>query len=580
MRFISFLVAVQQFLAKSEELLGMLNGLISNIAGLDAEEDPRKALRQLVFLNAILQNEKAPIERVAKQRIVFFVQHITQWAANPHLQLPIQTESLKALSSVIGHMKDMYGSHWADILRATLELWERPPAKTDGWLSLLHASLKLFGTLRSLSEEEDANDDLLDAWNERQPAAGEELVSVLKSLGAGRNDAHQPQRIVNELLARQISKTRLRSYEDLSELFSLIQAQSESIQKTAFAILDVQIPAKQEQVSFDAALDKKAARLPEELVSMILEVPFMSDLGKVDLQTEMPRALRAYLLSWLLVFDHFRNASYKVKADYSEDIKEGGYLTGLLDLLATFLGHSRGKVVDASKFDIVNYDSNLESLPEKDMQWLLVHLFYLSLKHMPSLTKSWWIECRSRQTVMSIETWTEKCFSPLIIADALESANEWANTQDASPDEQLIIKINHRAKEVAASYVVDEQTMKMVISLPGAYPLQQARVEGISRVAVEEKKWQSWLTNCRGVITFSNGSIPDGLSSWRKNVVGALKGQTECAICYSIIGADRQLPSKRCNTCKNLFHSSCLFKWFKSSNASTCPLCRNPFNYG
>lgn len=32
-------------------------------------------------------------------------------------------------------------------------------------------------------------------------------------------------------------------------------------------------------------------------------------------------------------------------------------------------------------------------------------------------------------------------------------------------------------------------------------------------------------------------------------------------------------------TCKNLFHSSCLFKWFKTSNASTCPLCRNAFNF-
>ncbi len=96
-----------------------------------------------------------------------------------------------------------------------------------------------------------------------------------------------------------------------------------------------------------------------------------------------------------------------------------------------------------------------------------------------------------------------------------------------------------------------------------------------------------------------SGSIIDGLTAWRKNVTGALKGQTECkhqyaihlrnitdpcplisgAICYSIIDAHRQLPSKRCPTCKNLFHSGCLVKWFKTSNASTCPLCRNSFNF-
>lgn len=79
--------------------------------------------------------------------------------------------------------------------------------------------------------------------------------------------------------------------------------------------------------------------------------------------------------------------------------------------------------------------------------------------------------------------------------------------------------------------------------------------------------------------TSQNGSIADGLAAWRRNVTGALKGQTECAICYSIISADKQLPTKKCPTCKHLFHSSCLFKWFKTSNANTCPLCRNPFQF-
>ena len=76
-----------------------------------------------------------------------------------------------------------------------------------------------------------------------------------------------------------------------------------------------------------------------------------------------------------------------------------------------------------------------------------------------------------------------------------------------------------------------------------------------------------------------NGSISDGVSSFRRNVMGALKGQSECAICYSIISGDRQLPQKRCPTCKHMYHASCLFKWFKTSNASTCPLCRNAFNF-
>ena len=76
-----------------------------------------------------------------------------------------------------------------------------------------------------------------------------------------------------------------------------------------------------------------------------------------------------------------------------------------------------------------------------------------------------------------------------------------------------------------------------------------------------------------------DGSIIDGLSAWRRNVAGALKGQSECSICYSMISVDKQLPSKKCPTCKNAFHSSCLLRWFKMSNASLCPLCRNAFKF-
>ena len=74
----------------------------------------------------------------------------------------------------------------------------------------------------------------------------------------------------------------------------------------------------------------------------------------------------------------------------------------------SFLGHSRGKPIDASKFEPTTYSFNIEASPRKDLQWLLIHLYYLCLKHLPSLTKSWWIDCSLRQTKPQVETWTEK----------------------------------------------------------------------------------------------------------------------------------------------------------------------------
>ena len=80
------------------------------------------------------------------------------------------------------------------------------------------------------------------------------------------------------------------------------------MQQTAFDILHKRIPAAQEQISVEAALDKSTARLPEELLSLILDAPTMAALVDASFERTMPLPLRGYLLSWLLVFDHLQHA--------------------------------------------------------------------------------------------------------------------------------------------------------------------------------------------------------------------------------------------------------------------------------
>uniref|UniRef100_A0A8C2Z581 E3 ubiquitin-protein ligase listerin n=1 Tax=Cyclopterus lumpus TaxID=8103 RepID=A0A8C2Z581_CYCLU len=75
-----------------------------------------------------------------------------------------------------------------------------------------------------------------------------------------------------------------------------------------------------------------------------------------------------------------------------------------------------------------------------------------------------------------------------------------------------------------------------------------------------------------------NGSIMEGLALWKNNVDKRFEGIEDCMICFSVIhGSNYSLPKKGCRTCKKKFHSACLYKWFTSSNKSTCPLCRETF---
>uniref|UniRef100_A0A2R8N1H3 E3 ubiquitin-protein ligase listerin n=1 Tax=Callithrix jacchus TaxID=9483 RepID=A0A2R8N1H3_CALJA len=76
----------------------------------------------------------------------------------------------------------------------------------------------------------------------------------------------------------------------------------------------------------------------------------------------------------------------------------------------------------------------------------------------------------------------------------------------------------------------------------------------------------------------TNGSIMEGLALWKNNVDKRFEGVEDCMICFSVIhGFNYSLPKKACRTCKKKFHSACLYKWFTSSNKSTCPLCRETF---
>lgn len=114
--------------------------------------------------------------------------------------------------------------------------------------------------------------------------------------------------MVNDLLARQIAKIPLEHLQETEDLFPLLYVESQHVQQTAFDILHKQIPALQEQVSIDAALEKTTARLPEELLSLVLESPTVASLTEANFERSVPLPLKGYLLSWILVFDHLQHA--------------------------------------------------------------------------------------------------------------------------------------------------------------------------------------------------------------------------------------------------------------------------------
>ncbi|KAG0356551.1 hypothetical protein BG005_004517 [Podila minutissima] len=324
----------------------------------------------------------------------------------------------------------------------------------------------------------------------------------------------------------------------------------------------------------------------------------------------MSHSVLGYLLAWKLAFGLFENTTYTVKSGLVAQLRDASTMDDLLPYLFHLLGiHSAlsssmnessvnsgditqpSQPFDLSRWDITDYQVTGFDLssPEIGFPLLAGHLYYTCLGNVPSLVRIWWTECKLRQLNIAVESLTERYFSPLLIAREINSlikaqqapaqggtAAAAAALSGVSDDlNQLQIKTSKATSEVMASFQIDEATMEIAIRLPPNFPLRQVEVEGLQRVGVKEARWRAWLLAVAGVIAAQNGSLIDALSMFRRNVGLHFDGVEDCTICYSIVSVmDRSLPNKTCKTCKHRFHASCLYKWFRTSNSSSCPLCR------
>lgn len=583
---VAVLTGYGEALASSKSVTNLLNRLISDVAGAKLESE--KTLLLLVVLNACMSIFELGELPVANNRLVFAVKQITSWfeQSPDELGAALSAESCRALQRLLPCIREVYGPYWERTVEYCLELWAQAAREDDEQrLPYIHTSVKLISSIKAM---DDPNDDLVDALETHAEALDHGLLALLKIPAS---TLSQPQKIVYELLCRETKKIPEKHLKDLSEIYSLVASDSKEVQTAGFLIIDRVLPAAQEQISIDTLLDKKQAKFPDELTSLLLDAPTLEAYPE-EILVQFPAPIRTYLLAWKLIFDAIEAAAYKVRGDYTDSLKADGALAPLLDFMFDVLGHSAGNPINIDKQgftvnEIESYDVQVADtmVEERNLHWLLIHLFYKTLQYAPGLFKTWFLECKSKQTKIAIEPWMKKYFSPIIISHALAEVEKWSKTQEITEEEEkeLLIKVNYAQSEITAAYPFDDDgedhNASILLKVKPTYPLESIDVVGLNRLGCTERKWQSWLRITHGIITMSNGAFVDGLTAFRRNVVGALRGHVECAICYSFVAVDKKMPDKKCPTCKNVFHGNCLHKWFQSSGQSTCPLCRTRMEF-
>ncbi|GJN07050.1 hypothetical protein PR202_ga24840 [Eleusine coracana subsp. coracana] len=145
-------------------------------------------------------------------------------------------------------------------------------------------------------------------------------------------------------------------------------------------------------------------------------------------------------------------------------------------------------------------------------------------------------------------------------------------------DENFSVSVNRSAYEIVATYKKEETGIDLVIRLPNCYPLRHVDVDCTRSLGISEVKCRKWLLSLTSFVRNQNGAIAEAICTWKSNFDKEFEGVEECPICYSILHtSNHSLPKLACKTCKHKFHGVCLYKWFSTSNKSTCPLCQTPF---
>ncbi|KAK9753539.1 Ring finger domain [Popillia japonica] len=309
---------------------------------------------------------------------------------------------------------------------------------------------------------------------------------------------------------------------------------------------------------------------------MLIDFRLGENSCRVEPYTDSYTYTFAYLLLWDVILTMCEKASTELRYQYADWLRNEDFLNNLLNNIfklipAEVLHYNdiRIKPFDewfVKKFQLLLTDQINSNKIERMACWVYAN----TLTQLPALVRQWWssIETRVNQVVDRV---TSAYVSPQLcaqeLADVATHENKFKN---------MVIKIHPSVREVVAIYTVDEAQMDLVITLPTNYPLGGPDVQCNRQIGGTTHK--QWLMQFKMCVLHQNGRIWDGLSLWNNNLDKKFDGVEECYICFAVLHPGTyQLPKLSCQTCRKKFHSACLYKWFSTSNKSTCPICRNLF---
>ncbi|KAH9041508.1 hypothetical protein EDB83DRAFT_2409286 [Lactarius deliciosus] len=575
---LAIVTCVTQLGSEPTRLDRFRNELAAGILGIPPSKANTDGLILLRRLVATAPDPESEVVFLPQPRAVNFVKACQGWVSSDEdIDEDVESEITNVFFHLVPILQNVSGSHWEFIFDVIENNLENTSFEDDTTLTTLWRTIRL---IQVIQDQVLYNKALRADWKQRETT----VLSLLRDIVASEPrsvPASTPRAVCREaaLSIVQNLPSSLMDHTTLPRMSHLLFDPSTSVQKMAYELLREAAHKRTEHLVIEAGVDTESivrSSLPLELISLLQQT-----FDIVDIEEDPSQRTFGALLGWMITLDLYTNASMKVKSGYSEHLQEVELVTTHLIPLVLNLLQLYGGVGKAVKLDAWSIDQFYIELYEPghplSIRLLAAHVYYRALLTIPSLVRSWLVDCKDKNLSTSVTTYTATHFSPVIIDTELAHLKSPEGLEELNA-ENLTVKVASAVNEVTAAYNVDEHQLELTLKIPSDWPLQRVTVKDSKRIGVAENRWRGWLLGVQQIVWSQNGRIVDAISLFKKNVVLHFEGQTECAICYSIISlSDGSLPRKPCKTCKNRFHASCLYKWFNTSHSSSCPLCRSEF---
>ncbi|KDN47536.1 hypothetical protein K437DRAFT_93361 [Tilletiaria anomala UBC 951] len=579
----AIVIAVKSEVEASQAYNRACNEAAARLTGTPPSKAGTEGLALLRHISALAPSSDSVTAFIPQQRAIFVLQNVQKWlASDEEIPEEINTRLAELATNLLPIVQDIAGSHFdlfLELVESNLEVSSLSEKET---LPCLFHSLQLLVALRNIASR---NATVREVWEEHMNEPLEIIHRLFLSIADvpfGRSIGRDACIELLLDLCADLPQARFQDEASSHALAKLLLSKSQPVQGAAYRRLQAKAHSTVADLVVELALGKETEvpnsqyRLPVDIMTTISSNCLVDLLAAGNLATYR---IYGYLLSWLVIFEHFEGASMQLSARYVEDLQRWNLVTGNLlpAVFALFGESSLAPALDTSLWTIdeifLNY---LDVENPRALQVLAAHVYFRALVRIPTLVRNWWYDLRDRQLSGQVERFTMRHCSPLIATRELGHLTQ-VDALARLQGENMAVKVLS-TNEVVATYTIDEHPMEIGIKIPPDFPLHGVEIKDIKRVGVSEAQWRAWILAVQQLITSRNGLVFDALMLFKKNAEAKFAGYegAECAICYSIISpTDQSLPNKPCKTCKNKFHGQCLYKWVSTSGGSTCPLCRS-----